>query len=192
MKNSRLELKDQFKEYLQLSKSHLEIKLDPEIEYIIEDVKVKNGEISKLKKSTEVYYENEKKLKVKDESNKENEKINIKKIRKVSLKTENKDIENFSSETKIKYLLEKIENIYLKKEENIKLKEELILIKENLINISNHKSNSTERNNNISKNHMLILFFCIFSSYISSFHLEKRREETYNSRGSAANKSIQL
>ena len=178
MKNSRLELKDQFKEYLQLSKSHLEIKLDPEIESIIEDVKVKNGEISKLKKSTEVYYENEKKLKVKDESNKENEKIiNIKKIKKVSLKTENKDIENFSLETKIKYLLEKIENIYLKKEENIKLKEELILIKENLINISNHKSNSTERNNNISKNHMLILFFCIFFSYIFTFKSDKRREE---------------
>ena len=178
MKNSRLELKDQFKEYLQLSKSHLEIKLDPEIESIIEDVKVKNGEISKLKKSTEVYYENEKKLKEKDESNKVNkEKLNIKKIRKVSLKTGNKDIENFSSETKIKYSLEKIENIYLKKEEL------------NIINISNHKTIPNERNNNKSKNHMLILFFYIFSSYISSF---QRREETYNSRGSAANKNIQM
>ena len=142
MKNSGLELKAQFNEYFQLSKSHLE--LDSGIESIIEDGKLKNGEISKLKKSTEIYYENEKKLKAKDESNKVNkEKLNIKKIRKVSLKTENKDIENFSSETKIKYLLEKIEDINLKKEENIKLKEEL-----NIINISNHKSIPTERNNN--------------------------------------------
>ena len=187
---SRLELKAQFKEYLQLSKSYFEIKLDPGIESIIEYGKLKNGEISKLKKSTEVYYENEKKLKSKNESKKENEeKLNIKKIRKVSFKTENKDIQNFSSETKIKYSLEKIENIYLKKKENIKLKEELIFIKENIINISNHKSIQTERNNNKSKNHMLILFFYIFSSYISSF---QRREETYNSRGSAANKNIQM
>ena len=161
MKNSGLELKAQFKEYFQLSKSHLE--LDSGIESIIEDGKLKNEEISKLKKNTEVYYENEKKLKAKDESNKVNkEKFNIKKIRKVSLKTENKDIKNFSSETKIKYSLEKIENIYLKKEEL------------NIINISNHKSIPTERNNNKSKNHMLILFFYIFSSYISSF---QRREE---------------
>ena len=114
MKNFGLELKAKFKEYLQLSKSHL--KLDSGIESIIEDGKLKNGEISKLKKSTEIYYENEKKLKAKDESNKVNkEKLNIKKIRKVSLKIENKDIKNFSSETKIKYSLEKIENIYLKK-----------------------------------------------------------------------------
>ena len=132
MKNSGLELKAQFKEYFQLSKSHLE--LDSGI--FIEDGKLKNEEISKLKKNTEVYYENEKKLKAKDESNKVNkEKLNIKKIRKVSLKIENKDIKNFSSETKIKYSLEKIENIYLKKEEL------------NIINISNHKSIPTERNN---------------------------------------------
>ena len=59
MKNFVLELKAQFKEYFQLSKSYLELYSG----IFIEDGKLKNGEISKLKKSKEVFFENEKKLK---------------------------------------------------------------------------------------------------------------------------------
>ena len=138
----------------------------------------------------------------------------ITEIRKMPLKIENKDINIFSSETEVKYSLEKSklntkinlenEEITLKikifssetevkypieKEENIKFKDELN--KENIIHISNHKS--TEKNNNRIKNkiknNIIILFLFIFS--LSSIKLEKRREETYDSRGSAANKNNQ-
>ena len=93
-------------------------------------------------------------------------------IRKVALKIEKKDIKIFSSE--IKYILEK--------EENIKLKDELILNKENITKISMNYNYT--KNNNIYQ--IIILFL-----FISSFKLEKRREETYSSGGNASLKSIQ-
>ena len=112
-------------------------------------------------------YKNQEKSKLKNKLQIKNEEI-----RKVALKIEKKDIKIFSSE--IKYILEK--------EENIKLKDELILNKENITKISMNYNYT--KNNNIYQ--IIILFL-----FISSFKLEKRREETYNSWGRAANKSIQ-
>jgi len=112
-------------------------------------------------------YKNWEKSKLKNKLQIKNEEI-----RKVALKIEKKDIKIFSSE--IKYILEK--------EENIKLKDELILNKENITKISMNYNYT--KNNNIYQ--IIILFL-----FISSFKLEKRREETYNSWGRAANKSIQ-
>ena len=112
-------------------------------------------------------YKNQEKSKLKNKLQIKNEEI-----RKVALKIEKKDIKIFSSE--IKYILEK--------EENIKLKDELILNEENIIKISMNYNYT--KNNNIYQ--IIILFL-----FISSFKLEKRREETYNSWGRAANKSIQ-
>ena len=91
-------------------------------------------------------------------------------IRKVALKIEKKDINS----SEIKYILEK--------EENLKLKDELILNKENITKISMNYNYT--KNNNIYQ--IIILFL-----FISSFKLEKRREETYSSGGNAALKSIQ-
>ena len=121
------------------------IQLDSGIESIIEEGKYKNWEKSKL--NTKI--------------NLENEEITLK-------------IKIFSSETEVKYPIEK--------EENIKLKDELILNKENITKISMNYNYT--KNNNIYQ--IIILFL-----FISSFKLEKRREETYNSWGRAANKSIQ-
>ena len=91
-------------------------------------------------------------------------------IRKIELKIEKKDINS----SEIKYILEK--------EENLKLKDELILNKENITKISMNYNYT--KNNNIYQ--IIILFL-----FISSFKLEKRREETYSSGGNAALKSIQ-
>ena len=110
-------------------------------------------------------YKNWEKSKLKNKLQIKNEEI-----RKVALKIEKKDINS----SEIKYILEK--------EENIKLKDELILNKENITKISMNYNYT--KNNNIYQ--IIILFL-----FISSFKLEKRREETYNSWGRAANKSIQ-